>query len=757
MIRSMNRVDQKETSRLDAAFAFTETFRRFEHEHVAIREAMCLKAQFPAILEDIGENDLFAGRCRYLFVGFKHGTSPYEMGYYCREDLIAGDVDRKTLSPEDAEKLNRILDFWKGRTTVDVFKSLSSDEIPDRIKTAFLEEGKSWRSESFAAAYMFRMCEINLDFEKLLSLGISGIRTRIIARRQRSKDDGEIKLFDGMLVCLDVFTECCRYYAVQARTKAGQTNDDKRKQELREMADILEKITLEKPATLREAMQLFWLYSVIAGLDNYGRMDVYLGDFYAQDVDGNRLTEPDALNMVQRLWEQIASLYPISGRVIIGGRGRPNKKNADRFALCAIEATRITPTDSPTLSLRIHEGMDQNVYAQALNCISSGRTYPLLYNDDVNIPGLAEAFGVPDEEAAQYVMSNCGEYALDHRSISSPNGSINYFKLLELTLNNGIDPISNKPMGIASGDAAEYDSYESLWEAYVRQIETIVRATAENMANIYRAAERAAPNLFASMLFDDCVERGKGLVSGARYAGFDLETHGIISVSDSLAAIKKNVFEDKIIPFPKLVTILRKNFEGYDNERRMLMQSPKFGNDDDYADSIAVNVFNTINNITDVQKRRHGLHYSLASHVSVNANVYSGRFVGASADGRKAGTPMSNSLNPLAGNDRNGLTALLNSMRKFKPAKAAGQICHLKLTHELMTKYRTATEALIRTFFVQGGSYLCISVMNKNDLEQAIKYPERNANLMVRVGGFSAHFVTLPREMQEEIISRTMY
>lgn len=745
---------------IETAEAFTKVYKLYENEPIAIREAMCLKAQYPAILADINQGELFAGRSEFSFVGFKHSFDDGEIGYFGNESIIKTKINPDDLSEENKKRLQQIIDFWKGKTSLDVYRSIDPLKFPPEVLNAFLfpGDGKDWTKENFAITFMPRLAEINLDYDKLLKLGIPGMFELIETNEKKAKTiNGDVKLFEGMRIALEVLVDCCLYYENLARQQARQDISSKRVQELQEMADVLKKLTVSKPETLKEAIQLFWIYSVFAAVDNYGRMDVYLGDFYVNDLKAGRITEEAALHMLQSLWNQINFLFPTSGRVVIGGKGRPNESSADLFAFLALEATRTVKTDSPQLSLRFYKGMNPEVYEKGLEVIGEGRNYPMLYNDDINVPAVSEAFSVSLDDAAQYVMSNCGEYGIDHKSISSPNGSIGYMKLLELTLFNGYDPVAEKPMGLKTGRFIDFKSFEEFYSAYKKQVKFFIEIISDRMAKIYEATELTAPHLFASILFDDCIETGKGLLSGARYKGFDMETHSVISASDSLIAIKKLVFDKKLISAADFLEILKNNFKGYEKERRLMLEAPKFGNDDDEADNMALDVYSFINATTSHQAERLGMDFALASHIGVSANVYLGLNIGASPDGRKAGSPVSNSLNPLSGNDKNGITALLNSMAKFDPANVAGQVFHLKLGRDMFTKHKASLLALLSTYFENGGSYLNIAVMNRGDLEAAMKNPEKFPHLMVRVGGFSARFVTLPKELQAEIITRSTY
>ena len=285
-------------------------------------------------------------------------------------------------------------------------------------------------------------------------------------------------------------------------------------------------------------MQLFWLYSIVGDIRNHGRMDVYLGTFLARDLASGRLDEDEALRLLQSLWRLMAARNTrVHNRVIVGGRGRPNEADADRFALLAMEATRTVLEVEPQLSLRFYEGQHPALMQKALDVIGEGRTYPILYNDDVNIPAVQKAFGFEREEAEQYAPYGCGEYILEHRSFGTPSGVINLLKALEVTLHDGVDPLGDQRMGLALGALRDFDSFEDLWQAYARQVEHYVGIMAEQEVLEYEVAGKQAAFLYLSMLYDDCMERGKAIFSGGiRYLGGTLETYGNTNVADSLVA-----------------------------------------------------------------------------------------------------------------------------------------------------------------------------------------------------------------------------
>ncbi len=263
-------------------------------------------------------------------------------------------------------------------------------------------------------------------------------------------------------MALDLLEDVIQSYAKQATTLADASKNEPYEREALEIAFTLETILKRPPETLREAVQLTWLYTLISGTVNYGRMDVYLGPFYAADVDEGRLNEADALRLMQSLWQLIADRKTtFNGRVFIGGAGRPDEACADRFALLAMEATRTVIEIEPQLTLRFYKGMNPALMTKALDMLGEGRTFPMLFNDDVNIPAVQSAFAVSKETAQQYLPYGCGEYCLDHLSFGSPNCSLNLLKALEVTLNHGRDILTGEQIGLdpalaAGSDASPY-------------------------------------------------------------------------------------------------------------------------------------------------------------------------------------------------------------------------------------------------------------------------------------------------------------
>lgn len=734
-----------------AELAFTEAYRRHADSHVAVREGACLRAQYPGILEPIEPHDLLAGRIRPRLVGF----TPDEwggcaFGYYHMPQAIQNALERFPLDASRRRAVEEMLAFWNEENTSTRLRRAYPDEMARWLPS------DDWMNEPGIAFPLYRLTGGTVDLAKLVRLGIPGLASEVATRR---RDAGEPALFDGMLAALEVLANVCRHYEREALILSNDQPDGGRRTQLRSMAGALGAIACAPPSTFREGLQLVWLYDLVGDVRNHGRLDVALGDLLAADVDGGRLTADEALELVRSLWRLMAARRTrVHNRVIVGGVGRPNEENADRFAMLAIEASRTVLEPEPQLTLRIYDDMNGDVKAAALRSIGEGRTFPMLYNDDVNVPAVVQALGVDRCEAERYVPFGCGEYIIEHSGLGTPSGVLNLAKALEVTLHDGVDPLSGGRVGLSLGRFEDVETFDDLWAAYATQVEHFVSLMAEHEAIEYRVAGEQFSGLFLSMLYDDCLERGQGVLDGGvRYLGGTLETYGNTNTADALTAIHRLVFEEGSLSRERLLDALDADFVGFERERRLLQEEPKYGNDLDEPDEMLVRVDRHVAEATEAQAARVGLHSYNIVVINNSANTLMGHFTAASADGRRSGTPLNNGNAPSSGNDRRGMTALLNSMVKPSTSIHAGAVQNLKLSPDLFRTRLAETEALLDTYFECGGAQAMITVVSRGDLEAAMRHPERYRHIFVRVGGFSARFVDLSADVQMEILQRTLY
>ena len=717
---------------------------------IVLREVACLRAQYKNLACAWQPGDLFAGRIEYPALAV---TPQSQQGYiYCfSESAMNAIIKNSELSDKNRKALSAIIPFWKEENTV----KKTVDAYPEELKKAIMANDKS---ESGIASPMYRISGSQLDYDKLCRLGVDGLKKEIGRYMKTNRDEKAQTLYKGMLSALDIFSETVLYYASMIETQKKSETDPVQLKNMERIISSLKSIAVKKPANLHQAIQLCFIYSRLAGSINYGRMDEYLGDFYAADLKSGKITRDEAVDMLVSLFKIIESQKDVMNiRAIVGGKGRRNEANADQMALVVMDAANKYHSIVPQMTLRFCKDQNPALYTRALDIISAGYPYPLLYNDDVNIPAVQAAQNIPESEAANYLPFGCGEYMIYHKSISTPSGMINLLQALTVTLHNGVAPLTGKPLGLALGKAEDFKTFDQLMAAYKKQVEYFVTCIAQQQGIEYRVAAENAPILMFSILYDDCIARGKPLLDGGvRYLDGTLESYGNTNTADALTAIKKVVYEDKALSLTELVDILDKNFEGYAKERNLLLNAPKFGNDDDYADAMRVEVDRHINEFTRSQANKNGMHSYLIVIINNQGNTQLGLRTAASADGRPARTYMANANAPTGGADKNGVTALLNSM--VKPDKNhAGAVQNLALSKELFAENRPQVEALLNGYWRQGGAQIMMNVVGRDDLLNAMEHPENYANLIVRVGGFCARFVELPRDVQLEILSRTLY
>jgi len=741
---------------------FTQAYRNNISEHIAIREARCHQAQFPAVLKDIQEKDRLAGRTFWGWIGFSPHNAPNgaAYGYFCHEQKIIEAIERGNIPVEQRDSVHELLHFWKKETSKSKVEAAFTQKM---LPVLFRDEIVSlpYNFKPLIANPIYRMAGVFVDYEKLLRLGIPGLINEITGKYDSSKaSGGDYKLFEGMLIALDVFIDSCRHYEKQAREKANAVADPKRVEELLQLANVLAKNATQKPETFYEALQLSWLYTLMCGSLESGRVDVYLGDFYVNDIDNGIISETEALSLMHSFWRLIIDLFrDVDGRVIIGGRGRRNEANADRFALLVLETMRTYGKDIlPQTTLRFYEGMNPLLMEKSLTLIGQGYTFPLLYNDDVLVPGVANAHNVPIKDAEQYLPLGCGEITIDHMGFGTPSGSLNVLKALDVTLRDGVDHIMEKRLGLPTGDLRDFKTFDEFFDAFKKQLAFFIEILADHEELEYVESGKHAPYLYLSMLYDDCIARGKAIFDGGiRYLGGSLESFGSVNAADSLTAIKKMVFDEKKISADTLIAALNSNFVGYEKEHKMLVDCPKYGNDDSYADDIMVELHDFMCNTIRDQRDRTNLHWYLNVLINNKQNTILGRWVGASADGRKAGKEMANANTPAGGNDKKGVTALVNSLVKPRHDIHAGTVQNMRFGSDFIRNDKIKFDSIINTYFKKGGAQAMITVLDHGDLEKALIEPENYKDLFVRIGGFSARYIDLPRDVQLEILSRKTY
>lgn len=494
-------------------------------------------------------------------------------------------------------------------------------------------------------------------------------------------------------------------------------------------------------------------------LMNYGRMDNYLGEFYAHDIDTGILTEEEAMRWLYSLYRNIIKVGKIhDGRIIIGGMGRKNTEAADRLALLLIKVSRNLIDVIPQLTLRYYAGMDERLLEETLHNIELGAVYPIVYSDETIVPAIEKIYKIDRKMACNWVPLGCGEFIMEGYGTASPNSIITIIMGLDLVLHKGVNSFTNRLEVEGMEDPNSFDTFEKLFTAY----DNLMKKACEYMVYgdelNYRIAGEEACYLHASLLMHDCIEKNRPLLSGGcRFLGDTSEVFGLITCSDSLMAIKHCVYDKKLFTLPELIHMCDVNFEGFEKERNILLQAPKYGNDDDEADAMAQRVFNHIASVHEEAAQNSILFPYKVCSVNNSGSSDRGAVISATPCGRLKGHALSNGNSPSIGADKNGLTATLNSMAKIDPSRHVGVVHNIRFNRDLLINNKDKIKIVLETFFKNNGVQTNLSSIGRDDMEKALIHPELYQNLIVRIGGFSARFIELDPNLQTELISRTTY
>jgi len=694
---------------ISQAVEFTNTYKQYKSAPAPIREAMCFKTQYPALLSEVRDGDMFAGRGtsrRIVYVGsvWWFATPEYspenavegKQGGYCYDFSAL-----YTLPTTDEEKstLEALSAFWKNECTM--AKVYAQTDMREGVGFLFAN---------------------NLD--RLVSRGLPGLISDVAAMP-------ESDFRTGLLLVLDTVVDVCRYYQKQAEEE-GYTD----------MASNLAAIIEHAPKTLAQALQLILIYELLSHEKHYelNRFDVALGDLYVQDIENGTITEAQGIEQIHAFYRMVREYGELAVcRLIMGGKHRRNAENADRFIVAALKAEQRHKQVVPQVTLRIYDGMNPELLTLAYDTINETNTFPTLYNDNAIISGVAEAFDVSFEDAKNYYPLGCGEFIIAHNSPA--------------ILCSGWDVPKMIDAGIRNCDA---ETYEELYQSVLEQ----VKQQAERLARYHKLLVDTNGGecafLMGSLLTDDCILKGKPLLSGgANFIGACVMGHGFTNAADALTAIKQLVYDKKTYTLAEVIQALDVNFVGHENLHKALIAAPKYGNDNSQADKTVSRLWRDMTEAARKAGAEYGLDFLTVSSVNPGG-YYMGWDMGATADGRQKSQPYAIGNAPTAGSDKSGLTALMNSVLRTDPVNG-GSVTNFKVSREFFTKERGKFEALFSAYWAGGGLQANITIVNKGDLEAAMKEPEKFPHLLVRLGGWTARFIDLDSYTQNEILKRTLY
>jgi len=760
---------------VERAQLITESYRETEDQPIHIRRAKALEKILDGMTTFIEDDELVVGN-----QATKPRSAPVYPEFSCK--WIEAELDRLEkrtgdvflISEEKKRILRDLFPYWDGKTS-------------NELATAFMPEPA--RNAQAAGVftvgnyYFNGVGHISVDYAKVLAKGLGGIIDE--AKTAMSKLEvtdpaylNKMHFLKAVIISNEAVIRFAARFADEADKLAKGEKDAQRKAELKEIARICRKVPSKPAESFSEAIQSFWFIQLVLQLESNGhsispmRFDQYMYPYLKMDTGITTEKAQELLDLLYIKFSEINKVrdegstkafggYPMFQNLIVGGVDREGEDATNELSYMCLQATANTKLYQPSISIRVHSGTPHDLYRKAAEVSRLGLGMPAYYNDRFIIPALLSR-GLTREDAREYGIIGCVEPQVGGKTEGWHDAAFfNMAKVLELALNDGVDPLTDIQLSPKSGDLTSFKSFDDVMEAYRKQMEYFVELLiiSDNAVDI--AHGQRAPLPFLSSLVDDCIANGKSLQEGGAHYNFTgPQGVGVGNVADSLTAVKKLVFDDKAITVAELKKALTTNFDGVEMEnlRQMLLnRAPKYGNDDDYADLIAHDGALVYCKEVEKYTNPRGGKFQPGLY-PVSANVPLGTVVGATPDGRKAGTPLADGVSPVSGVDHSGPTAAVKSVARLDHVIASnGTLLNMKF-HPNALKDDRGIQNLVgvtETFFNGGGTHIQYNVVSRDMLLDAQENPDKYRDMVVRVAGYSAFFTSLDKAIQDDIIART--
>ncbi len=761
----------------ERAGLITEFYKNNKPKGVSIPVARALAFKYILANKELYLND------HELIVGERGpgplGTPTYpEICIHSSDDLEIINSREKVsfVVNEDTKNTYRekIIPYWTGKSIREkIFNDVSKEwknAYESGVFTEFLEQ----RAPGHTVPGKKLFTKGLLDIKKEIGDSIEGLDLENDPEAINKKE--ELKAMD---IAADALIMFAARYANALRGQATDESDPIRKKELMIMSGICDRVPAHAPGTFWEALQHYWFIhiGVVTELNpwdsfNPGRLDQHLNPFYKNEIENGTLSEEIAKELLQAFWIKFnnhpappkvgvtakeSNTYTDFALINIGGVKEDGSDAVNDLSYLILEVIEEMRILQPGSMIQISKKSPDRLLRRALRIIKTGFGQPSIFNTDAIIQELLNQ-GKGLEDARNGGCSGCVESGAFGAEAYVLTGYFNISKVLEITLNNGIDPLKGKLVGLETGRSSDYKDFDDLIDAFKRQLEYFIDIKMQGSDTIDHIYSENMPAPFLSLFIDDCVSSGKDYNNGgARYNSFYIQGVGLGSVTDSLTSIKFNVFDSKQISLTDLLEIMGNDFLGYETFRSDLVNNtPKYGNDDDYADDIMRQVFDIYYNAINGRPSRNGGMFR-ANMLSTTCHIYFGSVCGALADGRKAFEPLSEGISPVQGADRKGPTSVIKSAAKIDHIKTGGTLLNQKFTPQLLEDEEDLSKLahLVRSYFKLDGHHIQFNVVKAETLREAQKHPEKYKDLIVRVAGYSDYFVDLTEALQNEIIRRT--
>ena len=761
---------------IERAVLFTEAYKKWEGSvEMPVLRALSFKHFMENRTLCINDGELIVGEKGDSAQGAP--TYP-EICCHTIEDMnVMNDRDIVDFSVTEEDKRIQeeiIIPFWEKRQTRRKIVNAMSPEWRRAYEagmfTEFMEQRAPGHTVCGDIIYRKGFADLKKDIEKEIA--------NLDFLNDKEAYDKKADL-EAMAISCDAMIIFGKRYAELARKMAAETTDEQRKKDLLLIAENCDVVPEHAPKTFHQAIQMYWFVHVgiTTELNTWdafspGRLDQHLNPFYEKDVEEGRLTREGAQELLECMWVKFnnqpappkvgitlkeSGTYTDFVNINTGGIRPDGQDGVNEVSYIILDVMDEMKLIQPSSNVQISRKTPQKFLKRACEISRKGWGQPAFYNTEAIIQELLNA-GKTIEDARLGGTSGCVETGCFGKEAYVLTGYMNLPKILELTLNNGFDKYTGKQVGIETGDPRDFKTYEELFEAYKKQLHYMVDVKVRGNAIIERICAEHMPCPLMSSIVDDCIAKGKDYQrGGARYNTRYIQGVGIGTITDSLAAIKYNVFDNEKFSMDTLLKAMEANFEGYEAELNMVKnKTPKYGNDDDYADDIMKEVFNLYHGEVTGRPTVNGGEYRV-DMLPTTCHVYFGEVMGASPNGRLAEKPVSEGISPEKGGDTNGPTAVIKSCAKMDHLITGGTLLNQRFAPSVVQGEEGLDNManLIRAYFNMDGHHIQFNVFDKNVLLAAQKNPDEYKDLIVRVAGYSDHFNNLSRALQDEIIGRT--
>jgi len=763
-------MDEPRFLSIEQALLITECYKNNENIPRSLQRAKCLAVALEKINIKIDPDELIVGnRTPEVRAGVISPESAILWVDKEIEMLPTRPQDKFNVRKEDIENFRKIiLPYWKGKSLEDKVDEMVGEEISKIRKVVKINQTDHAQGH---------ICP---NTQRWLKFGPAGLKEEALKKVENSNNKKDF--YEGIIIVLEASQKFIRRYGKLASQMAAEIQNLNQKNNLNEVSRICYKIADNPPDTFHEAIQSMWFLYVILQMESNassfspGRADQYLYKYFINDYESGNLSFLKALEIIEALWlkfNQIVYLrnsnsakyfagFPIGFNIACGGQTLDGKDASNELSFIFLKAQEHVRLPQPNLSARLFKKSSNSFVEECSRIIGLGSGMPQIFNDESIIPAL-ENKGISHEDAVNYAIVGCVELTTHGNNLGwSDAAMFNMVKALELTLNNGRCLITGKEMGLKLGFLTDYKTFNDLEEAFKKQIDHFIDRMIAVCGVVDTLHAEILPSPFLSSIIDDCIEKGIDITEGgAHYNLSGIQAIQVANIADSLAVIKKCVYEDQSITAEELLKAIQTNYEEREDLRQgVINKAPKYGNDIDYVDNLGnkwVDYF--AKKLTHYTNARGGIYHM--GLYTVSAHMPMGQNVGASADGRKAKDPLADGgMSAMYGRDQNGPTALLNSVSKIKSINGSnGTLLNMKFQPELFRTFKGIKlfSALLRTFVDLHINHVQFNVIAKEDLIAAKNDPEAYKGLIVRVAGYSAYFTELANDLQDEIIARTAY